>query len=125
MATPDTEEPFMEPDSPAAQRKLRRVKLLHTAAWAVFAGSIVAIPVFAHLQRPRTAWALIGFVFIEVLVLAFNAMRCPLTPIAARYTTDRRDNFDIYLPLWLARYNKHVFGTLYVAGILYTLMLQG
>ena len=50
------------------------------------------------------------------------AMRCPLTDVAARYTSDRRDNFDIYLPLWLARYNKHVFGTLYVAGIVYTLM---
>jgi hypothetical protein len=30
-------------------------------------------------------------------------MRCPLTGIAARYTDDRRDNFDIYLPPWLAR----------------------
>ncbi|MBB6093295.1 polyferredoxin [Povalibacter uvarum] len=110
-------------DDSTALRQLRRVKLVHTAAWAVFAGSIIAIPVFAHL-RLRAAWALIGFVFIEVLVLAFNGMRCPLTAIAARYTSDRRDNFDIYLPLWLARYNKHVFGTLYVAGIAYTLMVM-
>jgi hypothetical protein len=36
--------------------------------------------------------------------------------MAARYTDDRADNFDIYLPLWLARYNKHVFGFLFVAG---------
>ncbi len=39
---------------------------------------------------------------VEVAVLAFNGMRCPLTDLAARYTDDRRDNFDIYLPLWLA-----------------------
>ena len=39
--------------------------------------------------------------------------------LAARYTDDRRANFDIYLPVWLARYNKHVFGPLYVAGVVF------
>jgi hypothetical protein len=58
-------------------------------------------------------------VTLEVLVLAANRLRCPLTGIAARYTQDRRDNFDIYLPLWLARYNKHIFGTLFAAGTVY------
>jgi hypothetical protein len=32
--------------------------------------------------------------------------------VAARYTDDRRDNFDIYRPLWLARPHKPVFGWL-------------
>jgi hypothetical protein len=36
--------------------------------------------------------------------------RLALTNVAARYTNDRRDNFDIVLPLWLARYNKIIFG---------------
>ena len=35
----------------------------------------------------------------------------------------RQDNFDIYLPLWLARYNKLIFGAIYLAGIAYTLVL--
>ncbi len=65
---------------------------------------------------------LIAIVGFEVLVLLINRFRCPLTGIAARYTQDRRDNFDIYLPLWLARYNKQIFGSLYVAGIFYTLV---
>jgi hypothetical protein len=59
---------------------------------------------------------------MECLVLLVNRMRCPLTGVAARYTADRRDNFDIYLPLWLARYNKHIFGSLFVAGLLFTLV---
>ena len=50
-------------------------------------------------------------------------MKCPLTPLAARYTDDRRDNFDIYLPLVMARYNKEIFGTLYVAGLVFGLAL--
>lgn len=45
----------------------------------------------------------------------------PLTGVAASYTEDRQDNFDIYLPLWLARYNEQVFGSLFFASLLYTL----
>jgi polyferredoxin len=63
----------------------------------------------------------IGVVLVEVLVLVLNGWRCPLTSLAAGYTGDRRDNFDIYLPLWLARHNKLIFGTVYVAGIAATL----
>jgi len=62
------------------------------------------------------AW-LIGFVFIEVLVLVGNRMRCPLTDVAGHYTSDRRENFDMYLQLWLARHNKTIFGTLYGIGL--------
>ena len=69
------------------------------------------------------AWAvaLIGMVLIECIILAVNHGRCPLTGVAARYTEQRTANFDIYLPLWLARHNKTIFGTLFVAGVLYVL----
>lgn len=63
------------------------------------------------------ATVLIGIVFIEVLVLLINGFRCPLTDIAGRYTEVRRDNFDIFLPEWVARHNKMNFGILYLAGI--------
>jgi hypothetical protein len=56
-------------------------------------------------------------------VLAVNRGRCPLTDLAGRYTDERPDNFDIYLPLWLARRNKMIFGTLFVIGELYVLRL--
>jgi hypothetical protein len=100
---------------------LRTIKALHTIAWALFAGCILALPVVAWRGDFTTAAALIGIVLVEVLVLVVNGMRCPLTGVAARFTDDRRDNFDIYLPLWLARYNKLIFGWLFVAGILFTL----
>jgi hypothetical protein len=103
-------------------KTLRAVKIVHTAAWAFFAGCIVALPVAAWAGRFDLAWILIGLVTVEVLVLLANGFRCPLTAVAARFTDDRRDNFDIYLPLWLARYNKQIFGTLFVAGVVYTLV---
>ena len=100
-------------------RRLRAIKVLHTAVWAGFAGCIVAIPVLTLQARFRLAAVLALVVFGEVVVLAVNRWRCPLTPIAARYTTDRRANFDIYLPEWLARYNKEIFGPLYLAGVVF------
>jgi hypothetical protein len=107
---------------PSAATALRTVKLVHTGIWAFFAGCILAIPVAAWTGRYRLAAILSGVVLVEVLILLFNRWRCPLTGVAARYTDDRRDNFDIYLPRWLARHNKVVFGVLYVAGVLATLI---
>jgi hypothetical protein len=101
--------------------KLRAIKVVHTIVWAIFAGSILMIPVLAFLGQSSFAWTLIAFVFLEVAVLLANKMRCPLTDVARRHTSERQDNFDIYLPLWIARYNKHIFGTLYVVGIVYAL----
>lgn len=101
---------------------LRAIKLAHTAAWAFFVAAIVAIPIAAW--HDRFGWALVAALIVagEVAILAFSGMKCPLTPIAARYTSDRRDNFDIYLPLFVARYNKEIFGALYVVGMLYALV---
>jgi hypothetical protein len=100
---------------------LVRIKILHTVIWFFFAGCIVAIPIVG--ARAHYVWAalLIGFVLVECGVLAANHGRCPLTGMAARHTEQRSPNFDIYLPVWLARYNKAVFGTLFVAGGLFVL----
>ena len=100
---------------------LTTIKVAHTIVWAFFAGCIVAIPIASWRGEHRIAAWLAAIVFVEVLVLVFNGWRCPLTSVANRYTEDRRDNFDIYLPLWLARYNKVVFGGLYLAGIAFAL----
>lgn len=101
--------------APAAM--LHLIKTIHTVVWALFAGSIVAIPILVWQGRWTATAIAVGLVTGECLVLAFNRMRCPLTDVAARYTDDRRANFDIYLPVWLARYNKLIFGTLFVAGL--------
>ena len=99
--------------------RLRVIRLVHTAVWAGFAACIAAIPMLSLQRRFRLAALLALIVLGEVVVLAINRWRCPLTPIAARYTDDRRANFDIYLPEWLARYNKEIFGPLYVAAVVF------
>ena len=103
-----------------AETALFLVKLVHTVAWAFFAGCIALLPFAARAERFDLALLLVGFVSLEVVILAVNRWRCPLTGVAARFTSDRQANFDIYLPLWLARYNKEIFGSLFVAGLAYT-----
>lgn len=106
----------MRPDA-----ALRSIKVLHTAIWLLFVLCIVAVPILGDAGRFRQAAWLVCIVLVEVLVLVFNRLRCPLTDVAAQYTQDRRDNFDIYLPVWIARHNKSIFGILFVLGSLFTL----
>jgi len=110
-----------------AQQRDRRIppltliKLIHTVVWSFFAACIIAIP-FAGMNR-RFDWALVIsiLVLLECVVVLTNRGRCPLTDVAARYTDDRADNFDIYLPRWFARHNKTIFGSLFVAGEIFVL----
>ena len=95
---------------------LAAIKLLHTVIWALLAGSIVALPVAGVLRRFRWAAIITVVILLECGVLGANGGRCPLTDLAAKYTADRRPNFDIYLPNWLAEHNRSIFGTLFVVG---------
>lgn len=102
-------------------KSLRLIKLLHTVVWCFFVACIIAIPVFGFAGRFNLAFGFVAVVMVEVLILVLNRYKCPLTDIAAKYTDDHRDNFDIYLPLWIARYNKEIFGSLFLLGSAYTL----
>ncbi len=103
--------------------RLRVIKAAHTLAWAFFVGCILAVPLLALARRFHLALLLIAIVSIEVVVIALNGWRCPLTAVAARYTDDRRPNVDIYLPEWLARYDEEGCSTLIGAGIQLTMIL--
>ena len=106
---------------PAAGRSatIKAIKVVHTIVWAIFAGCIFAIPVASLLGEDRASAWLAAIVFVECAVLALNRWRCPLTSVAARYTADRKANFDIYLPEWLAKHNKGIFGALYFGGVVF------
>jgi hypothetical protein len=100
---------------------LAAIRLLHTAVWAVLAGCILALPVAAFTRHFHWALILTAIVVFEGGLLGANRGRCPLTSWAARFTENRAANFDIYLPNWLARNNKTIFGTLFVVNELIVL----
>lgn len=97
------------------------IKLLHTAVWAVMTGGILILPILAVLRRFDWVLALTVLILVECSVLILNGWECPLTTLASHFTADRSDNFDIYLPRWLAHWNKTIFGSLFVIGELIAL----
>ena len=90
------------------------IKVAHTAVWALVAGAIVALPFLAW--RGAFGWAAVcsALALAECALLLANGRRCPMTDWAARYTSDRSLNFDIYIPRWLARWNAAIFGALFL-----------
>jgi hypothetical protein len=100
---------------------LTPIKLLHTAIWAFFVSCILALPLAGLMRRFDWAAILTILILVECGVLALNRGRCPLTSCAGRFIDERRDNCDIFLPNWLARRNKAIFGTLFVVNELIVL----
>lgn len=98
--------------------KLIIVKSVHTAIWLVFVTAILFIlwsGITAHISV--YSWIAVAAVCGEGLVLFIFKGSCPLTKIARRYSDSTKNNFDIYLPERLAKYNKHIFTTLFFAGL--------
>jgi hypothetical protein len=103
--------------------KLILLKTLHTIIWLFFNVLLgyMAYAVIAN-RIDRYVWIGIGLVVLEGLVLlVFNKM-CPLTLVARQYSDSTKDNFDIYLPNWLAKYNKLIYTTIFILivfGVIY------
>lgn len=97
---------------------LKLIKTVHTFIWAVMAAATFYI-LYAGLSGTNNSilWICIGLLSAETAVLLFNKWTCPLTPMAENYTLEREANFDIYLPVWLARHNKLIFGAMFVVGL--------
>lgn len=102
----------------SSQTKLRIVKIVHTAIW-IFFNVVIFYMLYAVIINKIDKWLWIGYgLFImEGLVLLFFKFFCPLTIIARKYSDSTKHNFDIYLPEWLARYNKIIY-----TGILVVIM---
>lgn len=98
--------------------KLVQIKSLHTLIWIFFASSIFYI-VYTGLFNRITilTWIAIGFVLLEALTLIIFKWYCPLTIIARKYSDSEKENFDIYLPNWIAKHNKTIFTIIFVIGV--------
>ncbi len=105
-----------------AKTKLILTKLLHTLIWVFFVAVIFYV-LYCGITGKITplTWVAIGLVVFEGLILLIFRMRCPLTYVARRYSDSQKDNFDIYLPNWIAKYNKQIFTTIFVVGLILVL----
>ena len=99
--------------------KLTSIKLLHTLIWLFF-NVVIFYLLYAVLinKIDRWVWMGIGFVLLEGIVLLIFKNRCPLTVMSRKYSDSSKDNFDIYLPNWLAKYNKLIYTGLFLIAVL-------
>ena len=102
-----------------AQARLLLIKTIHTIIWGFFVVAIgyVLYGGAANHITPYT-WLASGLVVGEGLVLMLFKNHCPLTLMARNYSASQADNFDIFLPNWLAHYNKLIFTAIYLADLL-------
>jgi hypothetical protein len=98
--------------------KLVLIKLVHTLIWLFF-NVVIFYLLYAVIVNKidKWVWICIGLVFLEGIVLVVFKKMCPVTLIARRYSDSEKDNFDIYLPNWLARYNKEIYTTIFLIAL--------
>ncbi|WP_206082183.1 hypothetical protein [Maribellus sediminis] len=105
-----------------ATNKLLTIKIAHTIIWVFFVSVIVYILYTGIIDAVNTyTWVGIGLVVAEGLVLLAFRSFCPLTVLARRYSDSDLDNFDIFLPNWLAKHNKLIFTILFAVGVVLVL----
>ena len=106
----------MQPES-----KLLLIKIIHTLVWLFF-NVVIFYMLYAVIANKidRWVWTGYGLIAAEGLVLLIFKNSCPITIVARRYAASGKDNFDIFLPNWLARYNKFIYTAIVVIVIAIT-----
>lgn len=101
------------------KNKLLGIKLIHTIIWAFFVFVIFYILYSGITNSINTfTWIGIGLIIGEGFVLLVFKMFCPLTLIARKYSDSQKDNFDIFIPNWLAKNNKLIFTSIFLVGLM-------
>ena len=106
--------------------KLTTIKIIHTIVWIFFNVVLFYMAYAVIVNRvDKFVWIGVGLIVIEGIVLLIFKKMCPLTIIARKYSDSTKDNFDIFLPEWLAKYNKLLYTTFFiiiVAGMIYRIL---
>ncbi|MDX5346672.1 MAG: hypothetical protein LPJ89_11365 [Hymenobacteraceae bacterium] len=99
--------------------KLLLIKIIHTLIW-VFFNVVIFYLLYAVIVNKidKWVWICIGLILLEGLVLLVFKNMCPITVVARNYSNSEKDNFDIFLPNWLARYNKQIYTTIVLIALL-------
>lgn len=92
------------------EMKLTVIKIVHTTIWLFF-NFVIFYMLYAVITNKIDVWLWVGYGLfaIEGIVLLVFKFFCPLTLLARKYSNSSKANFDIYLPHWLAKYNKVIY----------------
>ena len=108
--------------------KLTTIKIVHTIIWLFFNVLLFYLAYAVIFDKiDEFVWIGIGLIILEGIVLLMFKNICPLTIIARKYSDSTKDNFDIYLPNWLAKNNKLIYTSFFIIiiiGLIYRLLTQ-
>jgi NhaP-type Na+/H+ or K+/H+ antiporter len=98
--------------------KLTLIKTIHSLIW-VFFNCVIFYLLYAVLSNKidKWVWICLGIIVFEGLILLVFKAVCPITLVARKYSDSQKDNFDIFLPNWLAKYNKHIYTTILLIAL--------
>lgn len=109
-----------------AHQKITFIKIIHTIIWLFFNVVLFYMDYAVIVNKiDKYVWIGIALILGEGLVLLLFKKICPLTIMARNYSDSDKDNFDIYLPNWLAKYNKLIYTSFFViivCGIIYRIL---
>lgn len=97
--------------------KLYILRIIHTIIWLFF-NVVIFYLYYAVITNKIDKWICIGLILMEGVVLLLFKKFCPITLIARKYSNSTKDNFDIFLPNWLAKYNKLIYTSLFIIAVL-------
>ena len=102
--------------------KLMLIKIIHTLVW-VFFNFVIFYMLYAVIIDKLDNWLWMGYalIIIEGITLLIYKFFCPLTILARRYSDSTKDNFDIYLPNWLAKHNKTIYTGIMIIILIITI----
>ena len=111
------------------QFRLTLLRSLHTIIW-VFYNIVIFYLLYAVIVNKidRWVWICLGLIVLEGLILLVFKSFCPITVVARKYSDSEKDNFDIYLPNWLAKYNKRIYTSIVMIAVIiliYRLVMRG
>lgn len=95
--------------------KLTIIKTVHTVIW-LFYNVVIFYLAYAVISNKidKWVWICLGLIVLEGIVLVIFKKMCPVTLIARNYSTSTKHNFDIFLPEWLAKYNKLIYTSIVI-----------
>jgi len=77
---------------------------------------------YAAIVNKLDVWLWLGYglIILEGIILLIFKSFCPVTILARKYSDSTKENFDIYLPEWLAKYNKLIYTLILIVVIFIT-----
>ena len=103
-------------------QKLNTIRIVHTMIWLFF-NVVIFYMLYCVVTGRITGWFWSGFLLLaaEGLALLLYGFNCPLTVLARKYSDFSRDNFDICLPNWLAKYTKLIYTLIVLVIVVLTI----